>query len=509
MIIFVPMNINMKKLFLTITIFLSALVVYGQDWKIDWNSSAHALAGTGDYLPFWQRTYEGGIMPYSTSGVLTAGAELSYTGKKGFSMEAGTNLAGALALRNPVHSTKVYGMVDRLYLSGSWKMLHLDIGKRPRQRELGELSITGGNMVMTGYARNIPGLNAWSDWIHFEKNHIFAVKGNFAHYQLNDLRHIQDAMIHNKSLAVKFGFRDIVELEAGLDHWVQWGGVSPTLGQRPDSFRDLIRVMFGGNGGEDATLSDQLNALGNHLGREYVRINLNASDFRLKLQYDMPYDDGKNIIQTQTFPDGVWSFNLSFNDRDALVTDFIYEYIHTTWQSGDAHDRPATEEEMTKDYGKYVYWQDPEHYFYGKMVLGGLDNYYNNSEYRSGWTYHGATIGLPLLLPHAPSEDGITYGIVCNRVRGHHFGIKGMVGKLPYMLKATYSSNWGKYFNDTESVFNTRPKQLSLAFEVELGKQVTNLPVTFAAGAYGDFGKLYQNSVGLSLRVFYNSRKEL
>ena len=494
----------MKKIIFTILLCLAAISMNGQVWRLGVEASGHLNGGTGTYLPFWQRTYEGGIMPYSSSGVVTAGARVFYVDSKDFFFDAGTNLAGGLAYRNPVHGTKAYGMVDRLYVSGGWKMLHLDIGKKPRPRELGDLAITGGNLVISGYARNLPGINAWSDWIHVDKYHIFGIKGNFAHYQLNDLRHIKDAMVHNKSLAVKFGFRDIVTLEAGLDHWVQWGGVSPSLGQRPDSFKDLIRVMFGSNGGEDATLSDQLNALGNHLGREYARLSLNTLAFSLKAQYDMIYEDGKNLIQTQTFPDGVWSLALSLNRRKALVTDVIYEYIHTTWQSGDRHDRPATEEEMTKDYGKYVYWQDPEHYFYGKIVEGGLDNYFNHSEYRSGWTYHGTTIGLPVLLPWAPSEDGITYGIVNNRVRGHHFGIKGVVGKVPYMFKTTYTSNWGRYSNGSSSAFESRPKQLSLALEVNLGKQVTKLPVDFAVGAYCDYGKLYQNSVGLSLRVLYD-----
>ena len=84
-----------------------------------------------------------------------------------------------------------------------------------------------------------------------------------------------------------------------------------------------------------------------------------------------------------------------------------------------------------------------------------------------------------------------------------------MAGKLPYMLKATYTSNWGKYFNDSKSVFNDKPKQLSLALEVELGEQVTNIPLTFAVGAYGDFGQLYDNSAGLSLRVLYGGSKSL
>ena len=267
--------------------------------------------------------------------------------------------------------------------------------------------------------------------------------------------------------------------------------------------------MTGSNGGSDASLSDQLNALGNHLGREYLRLSVNTMAFNLKLQYDMIYDDGENIIQTQTFPDGVWSAIFSLGNRNALVTDVAYEYIHTTWQSGDRHDRPATEEEMTTDYGKDVYWQDPDHYFYGKIVEGGRDNYFNNGEYRSGWTYHGTTIGLPLLLPFAPGEDGITLGIVNNRVRGHHFGVKGVVGRFPYKLKATYTSNWGRYSNATGSVFETKPKQVSLALEVALRRQVTRLPVDFAVGLYGDCGKLYQNSIGLSLRVLFDHHRVL
>lgn len=493
----------MRSLLVAIIAFLCPLTGFSQIWRLGVDASGQLSAGTGPYLPFWQRTCEGGFMPYSSSGVLTAGVDISCMGASGWMFEAGTNLVGSLAAGNPVHDAGFGGMVDRLYVSGSWKMLHLDIGKKPRVRELGDLSVTGGNLVISGYARNLPGINAWSDWIHFDKNHIFGIKGNFAHYQMNDLRYIQDAMIHNKSLAVKFGYRDIITLAAGLDHWAQWGGVSPVLGPRPDSIRDLFRVMLGGNGGSDATLSDQLNALGNHLGREYVRLSWNSLDFSFKLQYDMIYDDGKNIIQTQTFPDGVWSATFSLR-RNALVTDLTYEYIHTTWQSGSRHDRPATEEEMTKDYGKYVYWQDPEHLFYGKIVEGGLDNYFNNSEYRSGWTYHGTTIGLPLLLPFAPGEDGITLGIVNNRVRGHHFGVKGVVGKVPYKFKATYTSNWGRYSNRSGSVFETRPKQLSLALEVALRRQVTRLPVDFAVGLYGDCGKLYQNSIGLSLRVLFD-----
>lgn len=500
---------KLNKIILSILVLLSAVSLSAQGWAVSWQAETDILGGTGDYLPFWQRTGRNGILPYSSSTLLITGADLEYKAKNGLYFETGANLVGSLESGNPLRASRVSGIVDRLYVSGGWKMLHLDVGLKPRYQQLGDLAITGGNFVMSNNARNIPGINAWSDWIYFEKLHLFGFKGNIAHYHLDDTRYTEGAMIHNKSFAVKFGWKDIFELEAGLDHWAQWGGDSKLIGPQPSTFRDFLRIIVAGRGGDDATKSDQLNALGNHLGREYVRLNYNADFYSLSFQYDMPFDDAKNLIQTQTFPDGVWSLKWSLDRKNAIVADVIYEYIHTTWQSGDTHDRPATEEEMTKDYGKEVYWQDPDNYFYGRIVLGGRDNYFNNGEYASGWTYHGRTIGLPLILPVAPDKEGYTRGVANNRIRGHHLGIKGNFGEVPYVFKSTYTSNWGTYSTREGSPFYDKPWQLSLALELEFGKDITNLPLGFGVGAYADFGKLYQNSFGLTLRIRYCDFRKL
>lgn len=478
-------------------------------WTAGWEGKAVLNGGTGEYLPFWQRTGYDGVMPYTSAAVLSAGADLKYEASNGIYFETGTNLVGYVNAASRWNLPGAGGIVDRLYVSGGWKMLHLDVGLKPRVRELGDLSITGGNLVLTGNARNLPGINAWSDWIYFEKGHWFGIRGNFAHYQTIDTRWIQGARIHNKSFAFKVALGRKVDFEMGLDHWAQWGGTSPAAGSRPASFKDYVRVIFGKSGGSDATVSDQLNALGNHLGREYIRLAWRASSFTMHLQYDMPFEDGGQIIKTNPMPDGVYTLKLSFNDRDRFVTDVLYEFIHTTWQGGTVHDRPATEEEMTKDYGEYKYWQDPDHHYYGRYVVGGLDDYFNNGEYGSGWTYFGRTLGLPLIIPSAPGENGVTMGVACNRIRAHHFGIKGVAWTVPYSFKATYSSNWGRYSDSVTGFFAAHPKQLSLALEVELGEQVTNIPLTFAIGAYGDFGKVYRNSAGLSLRVCYGGSKAL
>lgn len=502
---FIIFAFRMKKLVCIILAFLP-LLSQGQGWNMDWYGSARLAGTSGEYMPFWARTGEDGILPVRSSGLLTAGADISYRHSNGIYFAAGANLAGALAQKSVLNLKSVYGMVDRLYVSGGWKMLHLDVGMKPRERELSDLSVSGGNFMYSRNTRNMPGINAWSDWIYFEKGHWFGIRGNFAHYELMDNRWTQRTMVHNKSLAFKFALGRKVDLEVGLDHWAQWGGVSRDLGQRPSSFKDFVRVVFARQGGTDATASDQQNALGNHLGREYVRLKWKAEPFDMTFQYDMPFEDGRGMVKIQNAPDGVYTLMFSFRDRKALVTDLLYEYVHTTWQSGDVHDRPATEEEMTGSYDN-AYWQDPDDFYYGRIVIGGKDNYFNNGEYKSGWTNHGQTIGLPLLLPNAPGEDGVTMGVVNNRVRAHHIGVKGNLWKIPYSFRSTLSSNWGKFHNASGSIFETKPWQLSLALEVELGRQVTDLPLTFAMGVYGDVGELYQNSVGLSLRIFYKDFK--
>ena len=512
MVIFAGMRGNNYSIYLLsfcVMILISVSSYAQSGWTLHWEGNAYLNGSTGEYLPFWQRTGHDGVLPYTSSAVITAGADFKYRSVNGVFFETGANLAGQTMAGSAWNSSGVKGIVDRLYVSAGWRMLHMDVGMKPRKRELGDLSLTGGNIIYTGNTRNIPGINAWSDWIWFEKGHWFGIKGNFAHYQMIDPRCIADAMIHNKSFAFKVALGRKVDFEAGLDHWAQWGGVSPAAGKRPSSFNDYIKVIFAKRGGKGATLSDQQNALGNHLGREYIRLTWRAATFDMVFQYDLPFEDGGQVIKLEPFPDGVYTLKFSFKEKQRLVNEVLYEFANTTWQSGPVHDRPATQEEMTKDYGKYVYWQDPEHHYYGKMVPGGIDDYFNNSEYKSGWTYYGRPICLPLMIPFAPGEDGITHGIVSNRVRAHHIGLKGMAWRLPYAFKATYSSNWGRYQGKDQGFFASHPKQLSLALEVELSEQVTKIPVAFVVGAYGDFGQVYHNTAGLSLRVIYSGSRYL
>ena len=186
----------------------------------------------------------------------------------------------------------------------------------------------------------------------------------------------------------------------------------------------------------------------------------------------------------QNFPDGVNTISFSFRDRDKWVTDILLEFVSTKSQSGPSHNDP----------------DDPE------TVLGGNDNYFNNGAYRSGWTYYGRTIGLPLFTPSPVNGDGLVLGVCNNRVVAHHLAIAGKVArKIPYRFKATYSRNYGKYTNSL-SIFSSVPEQLSLALEVTLPRLGRSLPVSLSAGLYGDVGELYPDNFGLTLSLSWAGR---
>ena len=134
-------------------------------------------------------------------------------------------------------------------------------------------------------------------------------------------------------------------------------------------------------------------------------------------------------------------------------------------------------------------------------MIGGNDNYFNNGEYRSGWTYYGRTIGLPLITPVAPDADGIVLGVNNNRLTAHHFGIGGKIARvLPYKFMATYSRNFGTYGRP----FAKRLDQVSLALETTLPRLGKKVPLSLSLGLYGDFGELYPDNFGLTLRLSWS-----
>lgn len=469
-------------------------------WLVEWETVAHLQVGSGPYLPFWARTGHDGILPVTNGGALTMGTALEYHSRRGWYFGLGATGVGNVGWQNAYRRQAVSALVDRLYLSAGWRMLGVDVGMLPHEREFGDLSLSGGNFMWSGNARNLPGVNLKMDWLYFEKGHWFGVKANFAHYQFIDRRSTQGAMLHDKSLAFKIALGRQVDFIFGLEHMAQWGGTRPDGSRQPVSFQDYLRIVAARNGGMEATESDQVNVLGNHLGHEFIRLVWHPENFTMTFQYDKPFEDGSGT-RLQNLPDGLWTVMINLKDRTGAVTDFVLEALTTMWQSGPHHDIPIPPQEVEHP--------DPHaSYRNGRKILGGCDNYFNNSDYRSGWTNYGRVIGMPLFTVAAPGPDGITRGIVNNRVQAFHFGMGGnVVTGVPYSFKMTYSRNYGCYHESPDSFFYFAPWQLSMGLEFRFEKSFVRMPVTFAFGVYGDVGLLYRNCGGLTFRVIYRGNR--
>lgn len=183
------------------------------------------------------------------------------------------------------------------------------------------------------------------------------------------------------------------------------------------------------------------------------------------------------------------TLHFSFNDKEKWVSDLLLEFIYTKWQSGTRHDRPATPEELKKNPGKTRY------------VIGGCDDYFNNGEYKSGWTYNGKVVGLPLFTPMPVGENGITPGVCNNRIVAWNFGVGGMVcRKIPYIIKVTYSRNHGTY-GQRLKFFNDVPRQVSGALELTFRDLLPYMSAM--AGVYADAGSLFPDSVGVTLKFLF------
>ena len=233
---------------------------------------------------------------------------------------------------------------------------------------------------------------------------------------------------------------------------------------------------------------------------QLIRLDWHADDFTVTFQHDIPFED-KSGMRFMNFPDGVNTLNFSFRNRDRWVTDILLEYVYTKWQSGPYHDTTADPDRKDEPY----------------TILGGNDNYFNNGEYKSGWTYYGRTIGLPLLTPMPVTEtsDGKVFGVCNTRVSAWHFGIRGKAARLvPYKFLFTYSRNFGQYSqrdlttgNSGTNIFKSVPEQFSLALECEVPRLGKETPLSLGIGLYGDFGQMYQDSFGITVRLTYAEKR--
>lgn len=451
--------------------------------------SDNFYAGTSDSLSFWASHAQGGIVPLTGGNVLklAAMAEPAVIGRSGISWDYGAELAAVM----PLGDGKMRPILSECHAGASWKDLGIEAGLFRKKSDFAPVSITGGDITNTGNARNQPGYSISLDgWTLPFLGERFSISGSWGDYVFLGPRFISNPLVHNEEGYLDVKLTGRLTLRLGGEDWGMWGGKGS-----PKGVSDYFRMALGLEGGASATAFDQVNALGNHLGRTLLRLSWQGNGWMASLSKDSPFEDASGIKQ-KNFPDGVWTAYLHRDKAHAWVSDMALELIYTKCQSGSLHARPATEEEMAR--------QDPSDPNYGTVIMGGQDEYFNHYWYSSGWTSYGMTIGLPLMLPYHPAGDGICYGIRSNVCEGVHFGASGYLMKLyPYRFRATYSRMYGR----STAPFAAPVTLLSVALDGTLPHNVIfpdkGTRLDFSYGLYADAGTLYFPRLSFMFGVKY------
>ena len=464
---------------------------------------------TGGKMPFWATANQYGLMPEYSGGLIQAGAHTRFDDSKDWKWCWGVSLAA----REEMHDGFTF-IPDEAYLSGGWRNLSLDLGIKHEEQYfmgaseyLGSLSATAGRMAWSGNTRSMPGytLRLAPANIPYTKGHV-QVYGSWGDYVCIDpYSYVQHHLVHSSRFGI-IGHIGRFSLTLGLDHWAQWSGVHPELGQMPTSFVDYLRVVTGHSGGSASSESDRINVIGNQLGSELVKLDYRGDGWRITFQHEVPYDD-RSGMKWQNFPDGVNTFCFSFDDKKRWVSDILLEAQYTMWQSGRDHQRLATDEEISAGTDPRLY-TDP----WGRtwIILGGGDNYWNNGEYKSGWTAWGRTKGNALFYPMGTRAGTLDHkktvlGVENNRLLSAHVGLGGSIAHYaPYRLMFTWARCYGTYgtpYAKNPGGHEIPMHQLSLSLTAQVPFLKGSL--LLLPGIYYDWGEILPSNFAATLGLRY------
>ncbi|MGB3778446.1 MAG: capsule assembly Wzi family protein [Tunicatimonas sp.] len=393
------------------------------------------------------------------------------------------------------------------YLALRYRNFELSGGRLEETTGSQPNTLSSGSLGISGNTRPIPRLKlALAEYtkVPFTRGYL-QVKGSYVHGWLGPERHVANAYLHEKSVYGKLGGKLPVNLYGGLTHFVIWGGKTAGV-EILNSFEDYLRVITGRGAADNVLIGGEVvNAAGDHLGVYELGTEVTLKNFKLQIYQQTPFEDasGNNPFNG----DRLLGIGIKSREERALVSGVLYEFLHTTRQSGPGRTDPVDGiSDADNNYG-YRY--------------GGRDNYYNNYLYKTGWTYQDRIIGTPLFFTKArakryipgfsdPDEGGFDFNVVNNRIIAHHLGIEGYLKTAHYKLMGTFTKNYGTYgginggiqrwgsIEDPDAPYAFRPPQRQIYFLLEVESHPFSAQWSLLTSLAVDAGQLTDN-VGVLL----------
>ncbi|GAB3247728.1 capsule assembly Wzi family protein [Larkinella harenae] len=460
---------------------------------------AGVYLSSGDRTPFWLRANQFGIVPTTTpAATFRVGISSDYGKPLGDSLSGEQKKFdwgyGVEVVGNAASNSKL--LLPEAYIKARYGKIEFYAGRRRNVYGLMDTTLTSGSFAWSGNALPIPVIQIGTQGFVPVPltNNSLAVFAFFNHGWFDNNRIVRNTYLHQKALYGRIGKPDAkVKAYAGINHQVQWAGYSDKIypgftqdGYLPSSLRSYWFVITSHRNPTryDTTLASfEENRVGNHLGTVDLALEATLGSVNVLLYRQNIYDDG-SLFYLTNIRDGLNGVRLK-NTRSERsffsINEFLVEFLYTKNQGGDLFliDNPAKR---------------------------GRDNYFNHSQYVDGWTYRDRTIGSPFMTPGKDVRAGLPSGAIGNnRVSLWHFGMSGVLGRVQWMGKLSYSDNIGTY---NEPYYNS-PNQWSTLFSLTAPVNLGGLGEFQINAAFAnDYGMLLYDSVGgyLGIRKVINSR---
>src|SRR5690554_3403409 len=216
----------MKKSFCT---FLISLFLFTQGYsQIEFSGGVETsiLDGTGKQLPFWMQHNQRGRIDAQTNFMSLLGGTAIHRWGEASVLEGGVNLL--------YQDAKDQLELDQIYLEYRNSWLRFIVGAKQEEQHYMGLSATNENLLNSINARPAPGLR-WNTVrpLFILPKYGIGFEAGWEDYFLEEDRFVRNARLHHKYLRLVFRPSNDFELKAGMQHYVQWAGISQSLGHQP------------------------------------------------------------------------------------------------------------------------------------------------------------------------------------------------------------------------------------------------------------------------------------
>jgi hypothetical protein len=261
-------------------------------------------------------------------------------------------------------------------------------------------NLSSGSMLVSNNAQALPKMGLVGSFT-IKKFKAISFDWGISHGLFKKNEYYSDPpFLHEKFIYLNIIKNSVHNFSIGFVHEAVWAGTVTDLGagnspgNRPDSFKDFLKVFFSADGplieGES-----HANALGSHSGIwdfNYIKKNGNK---KLKLYYQHYLEDTSSL-RFANKTDGLWGIEII---NYAPKTNILLEYLDTSHCC-----------------------IDPPYQY---------DDYYFNYQYRDGWKYKNMIIGNPFVNNDRNLDE----------IKLVHFGVSTHIKKSILNLKASKKIN--------------------------------------------------------------------